>query len=294
MNLGTEKNQNVEIYHPLHPCLSRAYKILEPMFIEDILPPSPQGHNLLGNPILDIENGNVNTDDNDTKRTWGHHLLSTLPPTASAVSSSLSKKWAKDGDDTTPAEKWEELKRYLNLLIGKSNDSTNNSNNISAKKAKQAKKLSQAEKAKIELWIVKQVFQYTYPRLDINVSKMQNHLLKSPFCVHPKTGRVCVPIDVNKVEEFDPFQVPTLPQLMDELDAYERENNDDNNDGIDQKESSDDGTQRKRNVNFEWEKTSLKESFMHFQKQVLEPMMKDLKKEERVKSEKMAAMRGDF
>ncbi|XP_019310363.1 DNA primase small subunit isoform X1 [Panthera pardus] len=63
------------------------------------------------------------------------------------------------------------------------------------------------------------MLQYCFPRLDINVSKGINHLLKSPFSVHPKTGRISVPIDVQKVDQFDPFTVPTISSICRELDT---------------------------------------------------------------------------
>lgn len=54
------------------------------------------------------------------------------------------------------------------------------------------------------------MLQYAYPRLDIHVSKGMNHLLKSPFCVHPKTGKVCIPFSAKSVDNFDPSTVPTI------------------------------------------------------------------------------------
>merc|ERR1712018_910547 len=67
--------------------------------------------------------------------------------------------------------------------------------------------------------------QFAYPRLDINVSKGLNHLLKSPFCVHPKTGRVCIPFNPDKVDDFRPENVPTVNQLVDELDKSSKDEN---------------------------------------------------------------------
>lgn len=59
------------------------------------------------------------------------------------------------------------------------------------------------------------MFEYCYPRLDANVTKGMNHLLKSPFSIHPKTGRVSVPIDVKLLGYFDPCKDDSVPNLKD-------------------------------------------------------------------------------
>lgn len=77
-----------------------------------------------------------------------------------------------------------------------------------------------------ELMAAKQdiILEYSYPRLDVEVSKHLNHLLKSPFCIHPGTNRVCVPIDTIHPEDFDPLTVPTVGDLLKEIDTWEATN----------------------------------------------------------------------
>mmetsp|Transcript_11316 Transcript_11316/g.12631 ORF Transcript_11316/g.12631 Transcript_11316/m.12631 type:complete len:444 (+) Transcript_11316:94-1425(+) len=226
VSLGNDNKKNEpSLSTPLHPMVKRAMKILEPMFIEHVLPDS--GHGILA-----------------TKEKW-LTILGTLPECAERVRENLEKKWEKA--KSSPSEKWEELKKHISIFL----DQQKGAN-------KAQKRFSTSERNCLETWPVETVLRYTYPRLDINVSKMQNHLLKSPFSVHPKTGRVCVPIDVNNVESFDPFQVPTLPQLMDELDEYESK-------GCDDAPSA------------EWEKTSLKSIYQSFKTEFLEPMWRERK-----------------
>lgn len=63
------------------------------------------------------------------------------------------------------------------------------------------------------------VLRHVYPRLDVNVSKEVNHLLKAPFSVHPKTRRVCVPFRAADVLSFQPANdAPDFIALNRELD----------------------------------------------------------------------------
>lgn len=264
----------MELSLPLHPSLQRAHAILEPWFIEEILPAS--GHGLLA-----------------TEERWTKDILGMIPEAGASVATLLEKKWREDGDSTTPAEKWDQLKRHIKVLIGRNSDT----------KSKTAKTMTTKDKDRLEHWPIEVVFRHTYPRLDINVSKTMNHLLKSPFCVHPKTGRVCVPIQPGDVRSFDPFAVPTLSQLMLELDDFESakiesQQSQENDDGEEEKDhdnaSSNNNNQKTRAPKHDWQKTSLKGYFDPFQHAFLEPMMKELRKKDKMAAEQEAAMRGDF
>jgi hypothetical protein len=257
VNLGSDKNRGVHLSSPLHPALSRAHAVLEPHFVERVLP--GDGHGLLA-----------------MRASWTKLLL-TLPKAAHPVASKLEERWRSPrGGGSEPREKWIELKSELASLAsgGRSGGGPG--------PAKASKIVSSADRARVEMWPIETVFRHTYPRLDINVSKMQNHLLKSPFCVHPKTGRVCVPIDLGDFATFDPFAVPTLAGLMRELDEY---------DGAAARgeDGKDAGV-----VVHDWQKTSLRGPFESFQRKFLVPLLNDERRAMREEKERRAAVVGDF
>ncbi|KAF5386156.1 hypothetical protein D9615_002369 [Tricholomella constricta] len=123
-------------------------------------------------------------------------LLEQIPD--SQVVTSLRKTWSANPSRSSE-DKWLDLKA-------------------------QAKKFEKGSSQRTNLTAAMEdiILHYTYPRIDAEVSKHRNHLLKAPFCVHPKTGRVCVPVDPLHIDEFNPESVPTVGQLLKELDTAGR------------------------------------------------------------------------
>lgn len=147
-------------------------------------------------------------------------------------------------------------------LRGKWQDNRRSSSgkDVNVVRWEQLKQLLQSGKQKatgIRRCVEEIVFSFTYPRLDMEVSKHMNHLLKAPFCIHPKTGRVCVPIDPDVCDEFDPTNVPTLSKLLREINTV--------------------GLQVEGDK--VWERTSMGKSIRYFRGSFLQPLMKSCKEE---------------
>ncbi|KAF0035792.1 hypothetical protein F2P81_011104 [Scophthalmus maximus] len=90
------------------------------------------------------------------------------------------------------------------------------------------------------------MLQYCYPRLDVNVSKGVNHLLKSPFSVHPKTGRISVPMDLEELDTFDPLAVPTISLICEELDRPRAAGGGEESEDVKEKENEKDAAERRK------------------------------------------------
>ena len=134
------------------------------------------------------------------------------------VRNTIAEHWA--ARDSTPARRWQQLKATLESYLDKVGGSS--VAYLQQRSSKAGKRIPGRVLNYLEKLVVGIVLTYAYPRLDIEVSKTMNHLLKAPFCVHPKTGRVCVPIDVERIDEFDPAAVPTVAQLSDEVALLHR------------------------------------------------------------------------
>ena len=83
-------------------------------------------------------------------------------------------------------------------------------------------KSKEIPEATLELCINDFKLNILYPRLDINVSTHINHLLKSPFCIHPKTGLVAVPLSEKDILEFKMDNIPRLDQLINDFNKKQK------------------------------------------------------------------------
>lgn len=204
------------------PCLcSRAYTVLEPIFETSII--SEAGQGLLAR-----------------EESWAR-ILDAVPADLVVEGSNLREllrsSWSKP--DATPALRWRQFKQTINSAItraggvadsflgrlgprGGAGAAAAGGAGAGAAGAKASASMARGTRLLLEKLIPAVVITYTYPRLDIEVSKTMNHLLKAPFCVHPKTGRICVPIDPADVDSFDPLRVPTVAQLSEEATLHMR------------------------------------------------------------------------
>jgi DNA primase small subunit len=230
---GSESHAPVT--YPLHPLTEAALPELEPIFMKYVA----NAENIEN----DIEGQGLLCDNNSDG--W-KQILKHVPN--ESVQQRLETEWSKVS--MTPEQRWSQLKLTVaseaKKLVGKANN---------GKLGEEAKKLLQCP-ASI-------VFVFTYPRLDAAVSHHRNHLLKSPWCVHPKTGRVCVPLDPNTAEMFDPHTVPTLYSLFTEIEEFDAK----------QSERSDGESTTKRRRDSELEKTTMKTYLHYFEQEFLQPLL---------------------
>lgn len=232
---------------PFHPHVERSFEILRREF-----------HTV----ILEEQNPWVSTSGSSENWNQIEQLLSFLPE--QALRSALRTKWKDQVSASTSRNKWDDL------------------NTVAQKVLKSQGQVNQLNEAKKEI-----IIYYMYPRLDIEVSKQMIHLLKSPFCIHPGTGNVCVPFDPlrnisgNHEDDeygFNPMTSPNLAQLQNEIDIWEAKRV--NRDSSQPLEESDSEQQPQSRIP-DYEKTSLKpyvEYFASFVNGITKESLKEVKR----------------
>ena len=217
---------------PYHPHIERSFNIVKNEFITIILEEQ--------DPWL------TTPDSKPEDKSWQQteELLSFLDK---SLQTELRSKWQNQTGISSSKSKWEDINIYAKRVL------------------KSQVQVNQLNDAKKEI-----ILYYMYPRLDVEVSRQMIHLLKSPFCVHPSTGNICVPFDPlqdisgNPEDEdygFNPTHAPNLRQIQNELENWNSTSGDVDSD----KKLSD------------YEKTSLKPYIDYFGKFVTQLMKEELK-----------------
>ncbi|OAG31779.1 DNA primase small subunit [Nematocida displodere] len=75
---------------------------------------------------------------------------------------------------------------------------------------------------------VSYLYEEIFPKLDAAVTKQMKHLLKSPFCIHPGSKRVCVPLALDTLDAIQLEDIPVLESVINDpsllqkyLDVFE-------------------------------------------------------------------------
>lgn len=250
LSIQTGSNENSDkklknIYNNPHPMMRRAYEQLDPYFERHIADDKGQGLLAKGKYMK---------------------VLNSLPN--EVLRKELYDIWEKN-DSLTGGDRWRQIRAATTAPPNET---------AAQQQAARKKRINYLE---LESWRYELVFTHCYPRLDANVSKTQNHLLKSPFCVHPKTGRVCIPIDPKEAEKFNPFTVPTVRTLCEEVDAFDRNNNG--------KMEEEDNSKVA-----DLQKTSLRVAVDFFQRNFLRSLYNTIQQQNRDKRDQVAAANTDF
>lgn len=124
--------------------------------------------------------------------------LKTLLPNLSDknLTDALTKYWVSDEPNRSSLDKWNDIDEFASNL-----------------------KFNSPQRRKDFMYRLKDckediVLLILYPKLDIEVTRQLIHLLKAPFCIHPATGNVCVPIEPST---FTPDKAPKVSTILEEF-----------------------------------------------------------------------------
>ncbi|KAM9919725.1 hypothetical protein OXX59_007735 [Metschnikowia pulcherrima] len=222
---------SLSLKKPFHPHVERSLEVLKSRFAEI---------------ILEEQDPWCTSSGSDDNWTQVEDMLAFIPEQALRVA--LRSKWKEQSSFSSSRQKWDDL------------------NSVAQSVLKHKSQVSQLNEAKKEI-----IMYYMYPRLDVEVSKQMIHLLKSPFCIHPGTGNVCVPFDPARnlsgdmdddAYGFNPMTAPNLKLLQDEIDTWEAKRV--NRDSSEPAEDSETGSSSPRKGVLDYEKSSLKPYVEYF------------------------------